>query len=175
MILKIPIFQSLDSGSILPLQGVCDPVTGNTPLMYAAMENKVRMMVKFWMVVEFQQIYGYNVKLLESVFQLAHRQLSLHIIIFHARFQLYSNILKYSDILAWLSTFAFCTVLLYGTIWYCCDPPDCTDLFTEIFAHYILARFYVAIFKYSVIFKYACIRLCTVLLYGTSWYYCDQG
>ena len=33
-------FQSLDAGTILPLQGVCDPVTGNTPLMYAAMENK---------------------------------------------------------------------------------------------------------------------------------------
>ena len=43
---KFSIFQSLDAGSILPLQGVCDPVTGNTPLMYAAMENKV-MMVKF--------------------------------------------------------------------------------------------------------------------------------
>ena len=46
-------FQSLDAGSILPLQGVCDPVTGNTPLMYAAMENKVTtvMMVVIMLMV----------------------------------------------------------------------------------------------------------------------------
>ena len=44
-------FQSLDTGSILPLQGVCDPVTGNTPLMYAAMENKVAMVVMTVMMV----------------------------------------------------------------------------------------------------------------------------
>ena len=43
-------FQSLDTGSILPLQGVCDPVTGNTPLMYAAMENKVAMVVMMVMM-----------------------------------------------------------------------------------------------------------------------------
>ena len=44
-------FQSLDTGSILPLQGVCDPVTGNTPLMYAAMENKVAMVVMMVMMM----------------------------------------------------------------------------------------------------------------------------
>ena len=33
----------------MPLQGVCDPVTGNTPLMYAAMENKVIMLIMVMM------------------------------------------------------------------------------------------------------------------------------
>ena len=45
------IFQSLDAGSLLPLQGVCDPVTGNTPLMYAAMENKVMVMMMVMMTM----------------------------------------------------------------------------------------------------------------------------
>ena len=35
----------------MPLQGVCDPVTGNTPLMYAAMENKVIMLIMVMMMV----------------------------------------------------------------------------------------------------------------------------
>ena len=41
------------------------------------------------------------------------------------------------NILAWLSTFPFCTVLLYGTTRYCCDPFDCTDLIKLKYLHII--------------------------------------